>query len=124
MLDLTRLIPSVPAATANESDPWVRRRRPPHDEDRALTSNTHRWLHRIPSGLHPKRLGRDFPRVANRIAAAWPDVARTEQLFDDLLVDRRGGRRGFPQAVVVELQRLLQLHRNRQRVGLFLIRRR
>jgi hypothetical protein len=37
---------------------------------------------------------------------------------------RRGGRRGFPAVIVTELERLRHLHRNRQRVGLFVVRRR
>jgi hypothetical protein len=116
---------SQPAAEpAAGADPWTQRRKPPREDDKSLTSETHHWLHKIPSGLHPKRLGRQFPRVTNRIAQAWNDVAETEELFEELLVDRRGGRRGFPQPIVIELQRLRQLHRNRQRVGWFVIRRR
>ncbi len=31
-------------------------------------------------------------------------------LLEDLLVDHRGGRRGFPRAIVAELRRLQQFH--------------
>ena len=45
-------------------------------------------------------------RVANRIAWCWADAALREQVLDDLLVDRRGGRLGFAPTIVRELQRL------------------
>jgi hypothetical protein len=44
--------------------------------------------------------------VANRIAWCWADAALADQVLDDLLTDRRGGREGFPRAIVVELRRL------------------
>jgi hypothetical protein len=114
--------PSDPIVTS--TDPWSRRRKPPRDDDKSLTSEAHRWLHKVPSGLHPKRLARAYPRIVNRLADAWGDVVDTEELFEDLLQDRRGGRRGFPSVIVTELERLRHLHRNRQRVGLFVVRRR
>jgi hypothetical protein len=114
--------PSNPSVAA--ADPWARRRKPPRDDDKSLTSEAHRWLHRVPSGLHPKRLARAYPRIVNRLADAWGDVIDTEELFEDLLQDRRGSRQGFPQVIRTELERLRHLHRNRQRVGLFVVRRR
>ncbi len=114
--------PDTPPNAAAEQ--WSGRRTAPRQEDQSLTSDAHRWLHKVPSGLHPKRLARQYPRIANRLAAAWSDVTKTEALFEDLLTDRRGGRRGFAQAIVSELERLRHLHRNRQRVGLFIVRRR
>lgn len=105
-------------------DPWSRRRAPLRDSDRSLTSATHVWLRTVPSGLHPKRLARMHPRIANLIAATWHDAERTEALFEDLLTDRRGGRRGFPLVVMSELRQLQSLHRNRRRPGTYVIRRR
>lgn len=105
-------------------NPWPPRRTPAREDDKSLTSEAHRWLHKVPSGVHPKRLARTYPRIVNRLADAWDDVIETEALFEDLLRDRRGDRRGFPQPIVVELDRLRHLHRNRQRVGLFVVRRR
>lgn len=103
---------------------WVGRRAPQRDIDRALTSETHNWLHTVPSGVHPKRLCRLHPRIANRIAVTWPDQAETERLFEELLQDKRGGRRGFPPIVLNELRRLRDLHRNRAGVAFYRVRRR
>jgi hypothetical protein len=47
-----------------------------------------------------------FPRVANRLAIAWPDPKAVQEVLDDVLIDRRGGRQGFPPAVQQELLRL------------------
>jgi hypothetical protein len=83
-------------------------RAPLRDDDRVLVSETHVWLRRIPGRLQPKQLCRFYPRVANRLARCWHDTVAFETLVQDLLVDRRGGRAGFPPRIVVELQVLRQ----------------
>jgi hypothetical protein len=89
-------------------------RRAPRECDQALTGTTRHWLRRLPAGRRPWRLCEHFPRVANRIAWCWPDAALAAQVLDDLLVDRRGGRRGFPAPVARELQRLRQFNDNQR----------
>jgi hypothetical protein len=116
--------PAEPVGDRTSPDPWSRRRSPLRDSDRSLTSAAHIWLRTVPSGLHPKRLARLHPRIANLIAATWSDAEKTEALFDDLLTDHRGGRRGFPPVVMAELRQLQSLHRNRRRPGMYVIRRR
>lgn len=130
MNKLTQFFQPDPAARAEAAggnaapDPWSRRRSPLAEADRSLTSAAHIWLRTVPSGLHPKRLARMHPRIANLIAASWHDAEKTEALFQDLLTDRRGGRRGFPPVVIAELRQLQSLHRNRRRPGMYVIRRR
>lgn len=46
---------------------------------------------------------RQFPRIANFIAAAWDDLVQYEIYVDSLLNDKRGGRKGFPGDVIAEL---------------------
>jgi hypothetical protein len=48
--------------------------------------------------------------VANRLAWVWADEAMAAQVLDDLLVDRRGGRAGFPHWVTRELRRLQEFN--------------
>ncbi len=48
-----------------------------------------------------------FPRIANVLALSWNDAAGLSAYMDSLLVDRRGGRRGFPAEVNRELLLLL-----------------
>ena len=93
-----------------ESDPgqarWRSVRRPARECDPALTGTTRRWLRALPARRRPLRLCETHPRVANRIAWCWPDMALSSAVLEDLLVDRRSGRQGFAPDTVRELQRL------------------
>jgi hypothetical protein len=64
---------------------------------------TLRWLASLPAAVQPLALLQHFPRIANRLAQAWSDETALAECFDDLLVDHRGGRQGFPPAVHREL---------------------
>jgi hypothetical protein len=86
--------------------PWAPLRRPERYCDGALTGTSRRWLRQLPPRRRPLRLCEAYPRVVNRIAWCWSDPSLREQVLDDLLVDRRGGRQGFPAPMVRELQRL------------------
>jgi hypothetical protein len=81
----------------------VRRKAKPCDE---MLPTTATWYAGLPLTVQPKALRERFPRIANGLAAAWRDREATLHCFDDLLSDRRGGRRGFPLDVLEELQRL------------------
>lgn len=85
---------------------WAPLRRAERACDRALTGTTRHWLRDLPARRRPLRLCIAHPRVANRIAWCWPDSALSTQLLEDLLQDRRGGRRGFAPAITRELHRL------------------
>ena len=43
------------------------------------------------------------PRVANALCASWADPQAALQVLEGLLMDRRGGRQGFPREVAGEL---------------------
>ena len=58
------------------------------------------------SDLSP--LEEHFPRLVSEILAVWGSPACFERL-QDLLVDRRGGRQGFPANVYSDLSMLLTL---------------
>ena len=90
--------------------PAYRQRRPELARDSALTGTTRRWLQRLPARRRPYRLCTAYPRVANRVAWMWPDEILTSRLLDELLVDRRGGRAGFPRWVTRELRRLQEFN--------------
>jgi hypothetical protein len=94
--ELERLVPGY----------WEQQRRPPSAADRALTGAAVDWLMRLPQPLRPNELSQRFPRLANALAAVWGDAPRAAEALDGLLVDRRGGRRGLPDAVRAELQAL------------------
>ena len=58
------------------------------------------------AGVSVKTVATRFPHVLNRVGAAWGDPATVSEVLQDLLVDRRGGRRGFPPEAFEELQAL------------------
>ena len=71
------------------------------------------WLRRLPVSVRPQELCSAYPRVANRIALCWDDLTLVDVVFNELLLDRRGGRAGFPSVVASELLRLHALHERR-----------
>ncbi|MBX9716329.1 MAG: hypothetical protein K2X42_06995 [Burkholderiaceae bacterium] len=86
------------------------RRTLPSEQDRALSAEARQWLRSLPTRERPLALCSMYPRLANRLAAVWPDAAQTEAVFDELMIDRRGGRLGFAPLVASELMRLHRLH--------------
>jgi hypothetical protein len=75
-----------------------------------LLLNTQKWLDALPHRVQPHALCEFYPRVANLIAAAWGDTEGLRIYFDELLVDRRRGRRGFPLDVFNDLRALRDYH--------------
>lgn len=71
--------------------------------DSALTDLTKEWRDRLSPRLQTPALCERYPRIANRIAMCWSDPVLTQRLLDELLRDRRGGRKGFPAPVHAEL---------------------
>jgi hypothetical protein len=64
---------------------------------------TKTWFEGLPPQVRPTALMRQFPRIANVIAAAWNDLEQFETYISSLLTDKRGGRKGFPGEVLMEL---------------------
>jgi hypothetical protein len=74
-----------------------------------LLPNTQKWLDALPHRVQPHAVCKLYPRIANLIAAMWADAEALGSYFDELLADRRQGRRGFPPDVFNEL-RVLRDH--------------
>lgn len=85
---------------------WEQRRRQPAPTDRALSGISMDWMARLPPTVRPARTAERYPRVVNQIAQNWMIGSQCSATFDDLLLDRRGGRLGFPYDVEVELKGL------------------
>lgn len=92
---------------------WVRKRRVLTEGERRLTRAATQWMLSLPADARPIELLRRFARIANELAAGWCDVALTARRLDELVLDRRGGRQGFPPQIAGELIRL-QEHFQRQ----------
>ncbi len=99
------------ASTAASTEPdWTRLRGPQRAIDGVLSGIARDWFEAIPSPLRPAELCSAYPRVANRLALCWNDPLLTERLLDDLLIGRRGKRKGFPKPIAEELLRLRRFH--------------
>ena len=87
----------VPAA---ENDAHFARRAAPANEPFAATF---KWIAALPRDVRPVALLQQFPRIANSLARAWSDPTAFRAYMFELLIDRRGGRKGFPEKVRTEL---------------------
>ncbi len=74
-----------------------------YQKNSVLLDTTVSWMAGLPEDLRPLVLAWRFPRIANSIADLWRRVARCAEYLDTLVVDRRGGRTGFPPDVEQEL---------------------
>jgi hypothetical protein len=89
-------------AVAQESlEAVIARRRPQPPE--TLLSDTIKWLASLPADVRPTALPVQFVRIANALARVWSDHRRCLEYLEDLLIDRRGGRQGFPFDVALEI---------------------
>ncbi len=64
------------------------------------------FMEGLPDDLRPYTLARSFPRIVNKMAELWRRPAQLDAYFDELLVDERGGRQGFPLTVLFEITAL------------------
>jgi hypothetical protein len=94
--------PVRPATTTPpRQDDWTTRRT--SQPATGLLKPTHTWAATLPDDVRPNALMMTFPRIANLMAAMWHDPNSFRRYVDDLLVDRRGNRQGFPLEVLREL---------------------
>lgn len=90
-------------ASSLQPKKWDSKRRPKLATDRALVGRTMDWILSLPPDARPVKLADEAPRLANALAELWPDADRATTYIDELLIDRRGGRRGLAPALKEEL---------------------
>jgi hypothetical protein len=97
-----------PPDESSHSQHWTKQRRtlPPEP----LLPSTTRWIETLPQEFQPTAIGATFPRIANALASRWATPESLTSYLNDLLVDTRGGRRGFPVKVLRELHALRALY--------------
>ena len=78
----------------------------PCDDPPPLSHRTERWYATLPKHIRPTALRCAFPHVLDRLCAAWETPRMVRDVIDDLLIDDRGGRSGFPFPAVQEIHRL------------------
>ena len=94
-------LPPTPRPPAQHGDP--RRRANPAN---FLLPASIQWFSDLPVDLRPTTLAAQYPRIVNVLAQSWSSPPACRARFEDLLSDKRGGRRGFPQGIQRELARL------------------
>lgn len=58
---------------------------------------------------YPVHLEKNYERILQKIEVLW-DLPEIHDYFSDLLIDKRGGRKGFPQEVLHEIVLLREFH--------------
>jgi hypothetical protein len=86
-------------------------RQPASPYDRALNLAAVAWLSELPQEVAPLALAQQFPRIVNRLSRFWDSPRMIEEYFKQLLVDRRGTRKGFQQQILNELYALCEYYR-------------
>ena len=109
--------PGVPRLRRTSAQDWVLRRKPLTEIERRLTRGATQWLLTLPQDVRPVELLRRYPRIANKLAEGWSDAEGTDRRLEDLVLDRRGGRQGFPPPVAEELLRLRESWERELRPG-------
>ncbi len=99
-----QILDGAPSAQAEPDWPSLRRPVPP--DSLALTPTAVRWLAALPPEARPLELCRRFPRIGNQLAALCSHPDGILAYLEDLLIDKRGGRQGFPDDIALELSRL------------------
>jgi hypothetical protein len=95
-----------PAAYAapKKDENWEAKRS--QSEPESLNDAASTWISEMPEAVQPRQLALRYARLANRLCSVWTDPLKCEPLLDDLMMDRRGGRKGFPLQVANELATL------------------
>lgn len=119
ILQSRKLRPARPQVTSADTRPlaaWTMIDRSASAEP--LDVRAQRLFASLPYAFRLSATRRDFPHVLNRLAAEWDVPARFLRLMDELLMDQRGDRRGFPFETVLELTNLRDYYLDEVHVGL------
>lgn len=71
-----------------------------------LHQTTIAWVNQLPDHVRPLALAEQFPRIANKLCELWKRPTLCDPYLKGLVMDQRGGRKGFPLAVASELTQL------------------
>jgi len=91
-------------AGAMSSQEWTEQRKARVSE--ILLPRTMRWIATLPDDFQLTATAKAFPRIVNELAALWLEQGELTDYLDELLVDKRGRRQGFPARVLSELHAL------------------
>jgi hypothetical protein len=72
-------------------------------KDSRLDAETVSFLSTLDQSVRPYQLAVRFPRIANKLARLREQPGQRDRYLDELLIDTRGNRQGFPLRVLTEL---------------------
>jgi len=75
-----------------------------------LRRDTLEWARKLPARVRPMQTLQSFPHVANRMSLLWASPEHFEPYARGLMLDMRGGRKGFPAPVAAEIATLYEYH--------------
>jgi hypothetical protein len=76
----------------------------------ALDRRSKLIIESLPKDIQPLSIAETFPHIMNLIASSWQEPKVFVRTLDELLIDDRGNRAGFPFAVIVELTNLREFY--------------
>jgi len=116
-MDLSHYVRPVPSKKAEQQgDPASNRRNQPGAGPQPVRIEFSCAASRLLTLLSPTvRLTalQAFPRIVNRLADVWHKPSEFERCMDDLLLDTRGNRIGFPSEIVAELTALREYYQTK-----------
>ncbi len=77
---------------------------------RQLSPDAQRILSNLPGSVRPGRCCAQFPQAVEKLLGSWRDPGAFRAAVDSMLIDRRGGRKGFPFEIVTELSALREYY--------------
>jgi hypothetical protein len=113
---------SDPAAASRHDKDWSTARRARSDEQVKINKDVIAWVSHLPPDIRPRALANQYPRIFNRVVELWKHPFSCEKYLDELLLDGRGSRQGFPLDVADELASLkthLLETKNIQHIGVW-----
>jgi hypothetical protein len=81
-------------------------RRPLGPEQQRLSDQARELMSALNESLRPTVLAARYPRIVNKVAELWRRPTLMDRYFDELLLDSRGNRQGFPLDILLELTTL------------------
>lgn len=94
------------SSAAHRGKNWSALRRANGSEQVKITKEVIAWLSQLPPDTRPRGLATQYPRIFNKVAELWAHPLSCEKYLDELLLDDRGSRQGFPVDVAGELTSL------------------
>ena len=93
--------PETDAKGAGEAP--IASRRTAQADDSRLSAETVAFLASLNQSVRPYQVAVRFPRIANNLARLWQQPGELDRYLDELLIDTRGNRQGFPMRILTEL---------------------